>query len=163
MMTVLFILFAALTRIIPHPWNFTAISAMALFSGNKNKNLLTAILLPWISLFLTDLYLGFHSTMIYVYVSVAMITYLAQKNQMRKNQDYLVNSVISSLIFFLVTNFGVWYSTGFYTLDLKGLTECFILAIPFFKNQIFGDLFYTGLLFFAFHFVSIKIEHKSQI
>lgn len=141
------VLLAALTRIIPHPWNFTAISAMALLSGNKNKNRLTAILLPWSALFLTDLILGFHVTMIYVYGAVALTALMSYQLKMNRTYHYLLSALMSSVIFFLITNFGVWLSTGFYTQDLSGLIECFTMAVPFFKNQVLGDLFYTVLLF----------------
>lgn len=154
------VLIAALTRIIPHPWNFTAISAMALLSGNKNKKLLPAILLPWLALFITDLVLGFHVTMIYVYSAVALTVFVARQIQMNRPQHYVVSALISSVIFFVITNFGVWLSTGFYSQDIKGLVECFTMAIPFFKNQVLGDLFYTVLLFSASSILVQSIESK---
>ncbi len=141
------VLLAAFTRLVPHPWNFTAISAMALFSGNKNKKLLPGILLPWIALFLTDLFIGFHVTMIYVYGAVALTVMMSRWLQMNRIRHYVLSALLSSVIFFVITNFGVWLSTGFYTRNLNGLIECFAMAVPFFKNQVLGDLFYTVALF----------------
>lgn len=150
---VLLILFAALSRVIPHPPNFTPIAAIALFSGvYLNKRLAFAI--PIIAMFISDLILGFHSGMLWVYGSFVIITLLARlvgqtflSVTMGKKIAYLFSAALaSSVIFFIITNFGVWLS-GYYGLDLKGIAECYAAAIPFFRNSLLGDLAYVTLMF----------------
>jgi uncharacterized protein DUF6580 len=149
---VLLILFAAFSRLLPHPANFTPVAAIALFSGvYLNKRFAFAI--PLIAMFLSDLILGLHSGMIWVYGSFIIITciglwlkYRMETSSGRKILYLLGASLASSVIFFIITNFGVWTS-GYYGLELKGLAECYTLAIPFFRNSLLGDLVYVALMF----------------
>ena len=62
--------------------------------------------------------------------------------------------LLSSLSFFIITNFGVWLMH--YPKSLTGLLECYTLAIPFFRNSLIGDFFFAGVLYFGFEFVSKK-------
>jgi hypothetical protein len=145
------VLGAALSRLIPHPWNFTAIGAMALFGGAYFQSRISSMLVPMAALFLSDLILGFHSTMLFVYVPFALTVVLGWTLQENKKPARIVPlSLLTSLVFFLVSNFGVWVMGGFYSSSWHGLVDCYVAAIPFFDNQIFGDLFFTGLLFGSF-------------
>lgn len=152
-MTILcLVLVAGLSRLIPHPWNFTAVGAMALFSGTRMPNKLWAFLAPFLTLIWTDAVLGFHETALYVYAAVALITIIGFFTEGKKS--YIVaGSVAGSILFFALTNFGVWMIQGMYPHTLQGLSECFTMAIPFFGNQVAGDLFYTGVLFSAYALV----------
>lgn len=151
------ILFAALTRVIPHPWNTTAIGALALFSGAYLTSRWTAVAVTLASLFLTDLVLGFHSTMPYVYGAFALIT-LISYSQLKEKKWSLIGSwsVASTLLFFLISNFGVWAQGGFYTKTAQGLVECYVAGIPFLGNQVVGDLFFVGVLFGLQQMVTAK-------
>jgi hypothetical protein len=153
---VLLILFAAFSRILPHPANFAPIAAIALFSGvYLNKRIAFAV--PIIAMFISDLIIGLHSGMMWVYGSFIIITFLGlwlrekitrrDGSVTRLGVAYLFGTTLaSSVIFFIITNFGVWTS-GFYGFDLKGLAECYTLAIPFFRNSLLGDLVYVTLMF----------------
>jgi len=55
-----------------------------------------------------------------------------------------------ALLFFALSNFGVWLGSGMYPRSLAGLAECYAAALPFFQNSLAGDLFYTVLLFGGF-------------
>lgn len=144
------IAFAALTRILPHPWNVTAVGALALFSGAYLTSRWSAVAVTFASLFLTDLVLGFHSTMPYVYGAFAVITLVSHSMLKEKKWSLIgAGSVAATLFFFLVSNFGVWASGGFYAPTSQGLLECYIAGIPFLQNQILGDLFFVVLLFGA--------------
>jgi len=155
----LLILFAAFSRILPHPANFTPIAAIALFSGvYLNKRFAFAI--PLIAMFISDLIIGMHSGMVWVYGSFVIITCIGfwlrsrMETSSGKKILYLLGaSLASSVIFFIITNFGVWTS-GFYGLDLKGLAECYALAIPFFRNSLLGDLVYVTLMFGIYALIS---------
>jgi hypothetical protein len=140
------VLIAGVSRLIPHPWNFTAIGAMALFSGVRMPNRGLAFIAPLLTLLWTDSLLGFHSTGIFVYAAVALITIIGFFIAEKKTQ-IVGASIAGSILFFALTNFGVWLTQSLYPKNIPGLVECFTMAIPFFGNQLVGDLFYTGLMF----------------
>lgn len=133
---ILFILIAVWFRLIPHLPNFTPVTSLALFSGLMLKRKWLSIAVPLVAMVLSDLVLGFSSISIWVYLGFVLITtvgwFLSKMN---------VNSIlISSLIFFIVSNFGVWMIG--YPHTLEGLIACYTLAIPFFGYSILGDLFW---------------------
>ena len=142
---------AAILRLVPHPPNFTPIGAMALFSGAYLGRRWTAFAAPFGGLILSDAILGFHSGMPYVYASVALIVVIGWAVQARITPLRIgLAAVASSVLFFVVTNFGVWLSSGMYPLTPSGLAACYAAAIPFFQNTLAGDLFYSALLFGGF-------------
>jgi hypothetical protein len=142
---------AMLSRLIPHPPNATSITAVALFSGAYFADKRLAFALPITALFLSDAMLGFYSHMEVVYLSFALIVCLGfTLNQRRSVLRIGIAAVLASIVFFLVTNFGVWAFGGLYPHTVRGLAECYILALPFFTHTLIGDLFYTALLFGGF-------------
>ena len=152
------VLIAAGSRLLPHPPNFTPIAAMALFCGANCSNKFSAFLIPLLAMLLSDFFLGFHNTLIPVYLSLGLIV-LIGSGTLRKNNNLsslFVASVSSSVLFFIVTNLAVWLIGDLYAKNISGLTECFLLAIPFFKNTIFGDLFFSGVLFGSFYLAQRK-------
>jgi hypothetical protein len=145
------ILAAAALRLAPHPWNFTPIGAMALFGGAHLGRRLVAFVAPLGALLLSDLVLGFYHGQATVYFSVALIVMigivaLGRITPLRVGAA----AIISSVVFFGITNFGMWLFSGIYPRTLAGLESCFIAAIPFFQNTVAGDLFYATLLFGGF-------------
>ena len=146
------IILAAASRLIPHIPNFTPISAMALFGGACLTDKRLAYSVPLIAMFLSDLFLGFHNAMIYVYASFVITTFIGIK--IRENIttiSVISGSVISSVIFFLITNYGVWEGSREISL---GAT--YVLGIPFFGPTMAGDLFYNGILFGMFYYAQIR-------
>lgn len=151
------ILVASWTRLIPHPWNFTAIAAMALFGGAHFSSRWQAYAVTFGSLLLTDLVLGFHSTMIWVYAAFALTIVIGQVFAKEGGVARVAGSALAaSFLFFIITNFGVWASMDMYTKDLQGLSQCYIMALPFLQNQILGDLFYSGVLFGGYALLARK-------
>jgi hypothetical protein len=145
------ILVAAALRLLPHPPNFTPIGAMALFGGAYLGRRWLAFAAPIGALLLSDLVLGFYHGMVTVYATVALIVLvgwvaLSRVSPLRVGAAALA----SSILFFVVTNFGMWLFSGFYPLTAAGLAACYVAAIPFFQNTVAGDLFYSGLLFGGF-------------
>ena len=142
---------AAALRLLPHPPNFTPIGAMALFSGAYLGRRGLAFVAPLAALFVSDAVLGFYRGMGTVYFSVALIVVLGMLALRRASAPRVgVAAIVSSVLFFAVTNFGMWLFSGFYPRSLAGLETCFIAAIPFFQNTLAGDLFYAALLFGGF-------------
>lgn len=142
---------AAALRLVPHPPNFSPIDAMALFSGAYLGRRGLAFAAPFGALFLSDIVLGFYFGMAFVYGSVAAIVLIgwlvsANKSALRIG----IGAMASSVLFFAITNFGVWLGEAMYPHTLVGLAECYTAAIPFFQNTLAGDLFYSALLFGGF-------------
>jgi hypothetical protein len=138
----------ALSRIIPHPPNFTPVIAMAIFMPYLTRDLYSAIAVPLAAMFVSDLYLGWHSSMFWVYGSILLCTILSRYSlSIKKTYLHLgVNAVASSIIFFVVTNFAVWISGVMYPLTYEGLILCYTMALPFFTNTLISTIFYASLL-----------------
>jgi hypothetical protein len=142
---------AAALRLVPHPPNFTPVGAMALFSGAYFGRRLIAFAAPLAALLLSDLVLGFYSGMGTVYLATAAAVLVGW--MLTRQQSALriaAAAVVSSLLFFVMTNFAMWLNSGFYPRTGAGLVDCFVAAIPFYQNSIAGDLFYSGVLFGGF-------------
>jgi hypothetical protein len=148
---ILMIVAAASLRLVPHPPNFSPIDAMALFSGAYLGRRTIAFAVPIVALLLSDLVIGGYPGMLFQYVSVALIvlvgmTALASVTILR----LIGTALFSSLLFFVISNLGVWLVSGMYAHNLGGLADCYVAAIPFFQNTVAGDLFYVALLFGGF-------------
>ena len=139
------IFFAILSRFLPHPPNFTPIAAIALLSSKGFVNRWVAFLIPIVSLFISDLFLGLHTTIPFVYGSFILIALLGRYVK----KINILTVLLSSSIFFLVTNLGVWLLH--YPISIEGLFQCYILALPFFLNTVIGDLVYGALLIYPFY------------
>lgn len=153
------ILAAAALRLVPHPPNFSPIGAMALFSGAYlGRRGAIALAAPLGALFLSDLVLGFYRGMPTVYFSVALIVIIGWL-ALRRVSPIRVGAaaIASSVLFFVLTNFGTWLSSGFYPRTMDGLVACYAAAIPFFQNTVAGDLFYAALLFGGFALLQRKV------
>jgi hypothetical protein len=151
---VILILLAALSRLLPHPANFSPLAAMAL-AGGVYLDKRFALFVPLAALFVSDLFLGFHNTILFVYGSFVLIGIVGLWLKSHKTVlPVLGATLISSVIFFVVTNFGVWLTGGGwnYPKTIQGLIECYAMAVPFFRNTVLGDLVYVGLLFGTFEF-----------
>ena len=144
------VLMAVATRLLPHPPNVAPITGIALFAGHQFGNKKLAFIIPILCMFISDLFLGFHSTLPFVYLAFISISFLGIFSRNIQNGTILT----SSTIFFIVTNFGVWLLG--YPNTLAGFISCYTLAIPFFINTILGDLFFTHSLNYSFN----KIEKK---
>ena len=151
------ILIAAALRLVPHPPNFTPIGAMALFGGAYFGRRALAFAAPLGALLLSDLVIGFHSGMPYVYGSVALIVLLGWAIARRiALVSVAAAAVASSVMFFIVTNFGTWATGELYPQTVTGLVACYVAAIPFFQNTLAGDLLFSALLFGGF----ALLEHR---
>lgn len=143
------ILLAAILRLVPHLPNFTPIGAMALFGG-AYLGKKTAFALPLAAMLLSDLFIGFDSVSgrLAIYLSFALIVGIGiWLKKHRSVTNVIAASLVSSTLFFLITNFTILYTQSLYPKTLVGLIESYTMAIPFFRNTLTGDLFYTGVFF----------------
>lgn len=144
----LLLLLAITSRFLPHPANFTAVGAIALFSGlylSKKE----AYILPLATMVLSDIFIGFYkpAIMASVYLGFIITIFIGQtiKNKISLFKVF-TSVIIASFSFFIITNAAVWLFGTMYPHDIYGLMTSYYMALPFWKNQIIGDLFYTGIL-----------------
>jgi hypothetical protein len=153
------ILSAAAMRLVPHPPNVTPIGAMALFAGAYFATKRTAVLVPLAAMYLSDLALGFfvydfgwfHRFMPFVYAGFVVTVCLGLLIRHRVTPLTVGGAALAgSVLFFIITNFGVWLVSDLYPKTATGLVSCYVAAIPFFRNTLAGNAFYTLVLFGGF-------------
>ena len=145
------ILAAAASRLIPHPPNVASITAVALFGGAYLSDKRLAFLVPVAALFLSDLVLGLYSHMEVIYGSFILVVCVGLMLRRKRTPLRLAGAALSSsIIFFVITNFGVWAFGSLYPKTMAGLATCYVAAIPFFQNTLVGDALYTAVLFGGF-------------
>lgn len=136
----LFVL-ALVSRLLPHPANFSPLIAVALFAGREIKNRSLAFLFPFAVLFATDLILGLTWLNLFVYLGFFASVVFG------RSFGLIGATLSSSLTFFVISNFGVWAVENHYPKTVAGLLECYTMALPFFHRSLLGDFFYVGVLF----------------
>lgn len=153
----LIICFGVISRLLPHPGNFAPIAAISLFSGvYLDKK--WAFIIPLFALLFSDLFLGFYGLeMLFVYGSFVLVVLIGEGIKKHKNVlTIFLGALGASILFYLITNFGVWFLPNtMYPKNFTGLAESYIAAIPFFRNTLLGDLFYTGVFFGGYEFIKI--------
>jgi Family of unknown function (DUF6580) len=152
-----------LSRLLPHEPNFVPVAAIALFAGTYIQDKKLALIMVMSVLLFSDIMLelfygnGFYGTMIFVYGSVALIATIGFWLRGRvQRQTIMVASLTGSILFYLITNFGVWLVDGMYPLTTDGLIASYVAAIPFFRGTLLGDLFYNLVLFGSFALIRLR-------
>lgn len=161
------IIIAAAMRLVPHWPNFTPIAAIALFGGAYLGKKYLAFIIPIAAMLLSDLLIGFHNTMPAVYISFVIIVVIGM--YMLRNPkllNILSASVISTILFFIITNFAAWLGDFTYPRNFTGLMESYMAGlvflnnstygISFFINNLLGDLLYTGIFFGVFYLARLR-------
>ena len=144
------IVLGALSRLVPHPWNATPVMAIALFGGTYLSKR-WAMLLPLATVVLSDFIIGWHETIPFTWGAFILTGMIAWWLRPRPTAArILMGALAGSVLFFLVTNFGVWAASTLYPRTADGLRDCFVAAIPFFRSTVLGDLICTTALFGAY-------------
>lgn len=163
---------AAFTRLLPHPPNFTAITAISLFGGAVFSKKIFRFLIPITALFITDIVLnnvvyaeyneGFtllSKYSIWVYIPVLITALLAPILIKKINtKSVLVGSAAGSIIFYAISNLGVFLMDPLYTKDLVGFIACYVAAIPFFLNTLTSAVVFSSLLFVSYVLITSKMN-----
>ena len=158
------IIFAlALFRLLPHWPNVSPVAAMALFGGVYFADKRVAFIVPFLALFLSDLFLGMHNTMIFVYAGFALTVMIgfALKNRVTLTSTAF-SVVAASVVFFLLTNFGSWLTSGLYAKSIAGLMQAYSAGIPFFQNSLLGNLAYTAIIFGGYALLKKNVTGLKQ-
>ena len=142
--------FLTISRLIPHEPNFTPILSISILGFLFSTILSVKVLIVLGSMFFSDLIIGTHDFMIYVYFSLTLLIIFSN------SKNYIYMMFFGPLIFFIITNFGVWLYSSYYTKNINGLIESFYMAIPFFKNTILSTFFYCILILLTKNFYQIQ-------
>ena len=152
-LTLIAIIFAVvLFRFLPHPPNVSPVAAISLFAGAFFFDRKLAFVVPFAAMLLSDLVLGFHTTMLYVYAAFGLTVVMGFGLQRcRGIAPVTLAAVAASLLFFVITNFGVWLSGQHgYAMNAQGLMQTYVAGIPFLQNSVLGNLVFVALLFGGF-------------
>ncbi len=156
MIPYLLIAIGLIMRILPHEANIAPVAAIALFSGAY----LNRKIGPWVPLaimVISDLVIGLHDVVLYTWGSFILIGFIGVSLRTRKTPvNILGAAVLSSALFFLVTNLGVWLS--WYPHSLAGLADCYVKAIPFFRISMVSNVIYSFVFFGIYEFAANKVE-----
>lgn len=158
-----FIFSAAALRLLPHAPNFAPIAAVALFAGAVLPRR-WSLVIPFGAMLLSDAIIGFYQVpvMASVYAAFALTVLLGWWS--RRQNDRVVStlgaSLTGSVLFFLVTNAAVWRWGGLYPQTAAGLLQSYALGVPFFRNTLASDLFYTTVLFGSYVAITWAVRHR---
>ncbi len=154
--TTALILAAVILRIVFNKlqmWNFSPITAMALFAGYTYKDKRFSFLVPIAAMLISDLFIGIHSGMFVVYSAFCLATCIGILISGKSVARIISGSLVSSLVFFLFTNLVFWYSPELYPLTIEGQLQSYIAALPFFQSSLLSDMMFTAILFSAYYFL----------
>jgi hypothetical protein len=155
MLAYLFVLFALITRLpsMPHPWNFTAVTAALLYFGARGER--RRMWLPLVLLIASDLALDkyvynypFSWDLLLTWSWYAGMLFLG--TSLRESTKWLRiagAAITGSVSFFVISNFGVWAATNMYAKTASGLVACYAAGVPFFRRTLEGDMLYTAVMF----------------
>lgn len=130
------------SRLIPHPPNFTSTIAIAFYLpalfGVKY------IIVATTAFILCDLIIGVHPLILFTWLGLILVGLISQA--FTKYYIRIPGVIIGCLIFFFVSNFGVWLFSDMYSQNFKGLTQCYIMGLPFLKNSLIGSLLFSLII-----------------
>ena len=155
---------AALSRLLPHPPNFSPVEATALFAGAYFADRRLAMAVPLLAMLLSDLVLGFHSGVVVVYGCMILIAWFGAGLAVKRNPARIAAYALGSAVFFfVVTNFFVWATSGMYPLSFEGFVACYAAAVPFFQNTLAGVAVYSVVLFGGFALLERSMPESRTI
>jgi len=153
MLALSLIICGILLRFAGHAPNFTPVAAIALFSGVYLSKKY-AFIVPLALMIISDIFLGMHNVVIFTWGGFVLTTFLGLWLKNKKTVLGVTSaSVISSLLFYIVSNFGVWLM-GWYPRTLQGLLDCYIMAVPFLRNFTLATLMYAGIFFGLYELIA---------
>lgn len=148
------IVFAAVYRVLPHPPNIAPVAAMALFAGANFKDWKLALFVPLAAMLLSDVIIGFHGSMLFVYLGMALtvaIGWSFRQDQSVKN--IAIGALGATAAFFLITNFGAWLGSPMYPQNTAGLMQSYFAGIPFLQYSLIGNSLFSVIFFGALKLV----------
>jgi len=161
MLALILMMFGILFRIIPHAPNFTPVAAIALFGAAFLPNKRMALIMPLALIIISDLFIGLHDMVVFTWGSVLLVSIIGVGlRSSQKSKTVLLGSLGSSVVFYLVTNFGVW-AAGWYPPTMQGLIQCYAAGVPFFRNFLAGTLVYSAAFFVTYALAAKAVRRTS--
>ena len=157
MLAIILIIVGISLRFAPHAPNFTPVAAIALFGG-VYLNRKYSVFVPLVLMIASDIVLGLHNVVPFTWGGFMVISFLGIWLKKHKTvSGILSGSVLSSVIFYVISNFGVW-AMGWYTHDARGLVQCYVMALPFLRNFTAATLMYTIVFFGAHELIARSVK-----
>jgi len=161
-MLYILIIIGVASRLLPHPPNFAPIMALGLFAG-AYLNKKTAFIIPVVAMLIADYFIGFYDVkiMLSVYACIVLGSLVGHKLKNKKSVSNIALSTLAvSVIFFVVTNFSLWFFSDFYPHTAEGLSLCFTMAIPYFQNSLLGNAVYVIFFFGSYELLGKQVDLK---
>jgi len=151
----------ALSRLVPHPPNFTPILAGAIFMPFMVQRSF-GMAIPILIMLISDLIIGFHGLMIWTYGSLVLITFLSYQLVDKKFLNLFKVALASPLIFYLLTNFGVWLTTAMYSNDFVGLITAYTMGLPFLANSLLSTILFSSCFYMFYYWFTYQVKFESN-
>ena len=157
MLALSLIIIGILLRFAPHAPNFTPVAAIALF-GAVYLDRKFALIIPLLLMVVSDIFLGMHNVVFFTWGGFILIAFLGFWLKKNKNMGRIVvTSLASALLFFIISNFGVWVM-GWYPHTFKGLVNCYVMALPFLRNFTLATFCFVALFFGAYELIARRVK-----
>lgn len=169
------VVIAIFSRFLPLPANFSPFGAIALFSGAYFVNNYLKYILPIALLWVSDVIINnviyseymdgfslFYQGSLWIYLTFALIIFIGSIIKKKNQLTILIGSVGASVLFFLVSNFGVWFSTSMYAKNVEGLIQCYVMGIPFFKYTLASNFIFSAVFFGMFEVFTSKLNFATS-
>lgn len=141
----------ALPYLIPHMWNFTAVGALAIFAGAQFSDKKLAFIMPLAAMAISDLFIGNGFSLVVYLGFTAMVACGFLVRQKVNVSNVVLASFISASVFYLITNFALFYPATMYPHNLSGILTSYAAALPFFRNMLIGNMVFSAVLFSSFY------------
>jgi hypothetical protein len=161
-LSIALVAFGVVMRLLPHPANLAPVGAIALFGG--------AVLprkvgwwLPVMVMVLSDVWIGAYHGILFTWLGFLLVGLFGMSLRGRSTWLRVPFGVAgSSVIFFGVSNYGVWLQGQIYAHTWSGLWQCYVNALPFFRNTVLGDLIYATLLFGVYAVAESRVKSQQK-
>lgn len=161
LITLAIIASVAVTRFVPHPPNFTPVMSVAIFGSAVFFNRYLGLVVALAAMALSDLFLGMHSTLPYVYGAMILCGMLGFLLRDRRNAVKILGvTLVGSVVFFVITNLGVFISQDLYPKTGAGLVACYVAALPYLKTSLVGDILFSAVLFGLHHVLVAQAQRR---
>ena len=154
---IFFTLLLVLSRVVPHPPNFTPILAGIIFLPFIKKDFKFSMTVPIVVMLISDFIIGMHSLMFWTYLPILILSFLAFYFYQDSFRRVINLAIFSPIIFFILSNFGVWVNSAKYSRDFSGLVECYIYAIPFYASSAISCILFSIIFYLIRQLIFKKI------
>ena len=154
---IFFTLLLVLSRVVPHPPNFTPILAGIIFLPFIKKDFIFSMIVPIAVMLISDFIIGMHSLMFWTYLPILILSFLAFYFYQDSFWRVINLAIFSPIIFFILSNFGVWVNSAKYSRDFSGLVECYIYAIPFYASSAISCILFSIVFYLIRQLIFKKI------